>query len=612
MNSLSKSHIHSHKCYSEKAIIEALYNFFGIIEFDIHGKILNLNENATQIFGYSKNEMIDQYHSKFFKINGSKIIHNTWDEIINGKINNVEYRTVNKLGNEIWISSSYTKIKDKNNDLIGVVSLIQNVTKTINDAIYNKSRIDAICKSQCVIEFNLDGIISSVNKNYCDLSGYNKSQLIGKHHSMLCLKEFSNSPEYNLFWSKLKSGCFISDKFERIGNNGKIFWIQAAYNPIYSSDGQLYKITKYAYDITKSVENEKSLKIQNELSNIIVNAQHSFLLKKDLTYACDEILEPILRLTECEFGFIGIIQKDNEDIRLYVPTITNLSWNDEMINWYDSQKKINNGLLFSNLDNLFGCVIKADVIVCTNDPKSHPASRGTPFGHPIIRSFLGIPIHSNNKISGMIAIANRKNGFNQYIIDYLKPLATTLGTLIHARILEDERNIIENSLRFNAEHDFLTGLPNRNSFSKNAEKIFKSFNFSSHSINNNCLAMIDIDHFKKINDKYGHLAGDSILKQFSELLNSQFRDIDIFARVGGEEFIVLLKSTNISLAKNIIDRCREIVEKHVFTFEDKFINLTFSAGIAQYSTNFKNIDEWAHAADCKLYDSKNNGRNKVT
>ncbi|WP_061051435.1 GGDEF domain-containing protein [Vibrio mimicus] len=108
------------------------------------------------------------------------------------------------------------------------------------------------------------------------------------------------------------------------------------------------------------------------------------------------------------------------------------------------------------------------------------------------------------------------------------------------------------------------------------------------------------------------MAGDSILKQFSELLSKQFRDIDIFARIGGEEFIVLLKATSLPLSLKIIERCREIVENHIFKFDDTIIKVTFSAGVSQFSTAFKNVDEWARDADEKLYESKSKGRNNVS
>lgn len=88
----------------------------------------------------------------------------------------------------------------------------------------------------------------------------------------------------------------------------------------------------------------------------------------------------------------------------------------------------------------------------------------SPRGHPHLESFLGIPIRHKGEAIGMIALANRPGGFDETHVSLLEPLTTALGTLIHARNLEDERSRMERVLRFNAEHDFLTKLPNRSSF----------------------------------------------------------------------------------------------------------------------------------------------------
>ncbi|HFG1698498.1 TPA: GGDEF domain-containing protein, partial [Vibrio cholerae] len=229
-----------------------------------------------------------------------------------------------------------------------------------------------------------------------------------------------------------------------------------------------------------------------------------------------------------------------------------------------------------------------------------------------IYSFLGIPVKNNPNTLGFLVIASVSHRLNDDLVETLNPLVTMLGGLIYARELEDNRSLAEEQLRFNAEHDFLTGLPNRNSFFQHAELIFNLLNNSVNGKDNTCIAILDIDKFKDINDSYGHVYGDSILKQTADLLSKQFRDIDILARMGGEEFIILLKATNLPLAFKIIERCREIIEKHSFNLSDETVNLTISAGLAQFSKEYKTLDEWIHAADCKLYESKHCGRNIVS
>ncbi len=126
-----------------------------------------------------------------------------------------------------------------------------------------------------------------------------------------------------------------------------------------------------------------------------------------------------------------------------------------------------------------------------------------------------------------------------------------------------------------------------------------------------CMAIIDIDFFKKINDQYGHYSGDKVLSDFAHLLDKFKSEGDILGRWGGEEFVMLFKSTKKKQAMEKAEKLRQIIEMHNFVLGDKRLSLTASFGVAecQFTTNgFKNI---FIAADKALYMAKNNGRNKV-
>ncbi len=124
------------------------------------------------------------------------------------------------------------------------------------------------------------------------------------------------------------------------------------------------------------------------------------------------------------------------------------------------------------------------------------------------------------------------------------------------------------------------------------------------------LVMFDVDHFKKVNDNYGHLAGDYVLKELCNVARGRLRPDDVLARYGGEEFAILLPETNRAGAIEIAEQIRSLIEKHVFRFESETIPITSSFGVAELSPD---ADELAFikAADEKLYQAKNSGRNKV-
>jgi diguanylate cyclase (GGDEF)-like protein len=125
------------------------------------------------------------------------------------------------------------------------------------------------------------------------------------------------------------------------------------------------------------------------------------------------------------------------------------------------------------------------------------------------------------------------------------------------------------------------------------------------------LIMFDIDHFKKINDTYGHLAGDYVLKQLASVIKARIRREDIMARYGGEEFTIILPEIDIFNAAQFADKIRKLVEKTVFKFEETKIPVTISVGVSSINTDLTNPLDFIKIADDKLYQAKSEGRNKV-
>ena len=125
------------------------------------------------------------------------------------------------------------------------------------------------------------------------------------------------------------------------------------------------------------------------------------------------------------------------------------------------------------------------------------------------------------------------------------------------------------------------------------------------------LVMFDIDHFKQINDTFGHLAGDCVLKQLSAVVKERIRREDIMARYGGEEFAIVLPELSKEGAMQLAEELRAIVEKEVFSFEGREIPVTISVGVASADPNVKDVDHFLKAADERLYAAKRQGRNRI-
>ncbi|MDR7035712.1 diguanylate cyclase (GGDEF)-like protein [Methylobacterium sp. BE186] len=159
-----------------------------------------------------------------------------------------------------------------------------------------------------------------------------------------------------------------------------------------------------------------------------------------------------------------------------------------------------------------------------------------------------------------------------------------------------------------AETDALTGLLNRRAFLPLANDAMSYFKRYRRSI---CILMIDIDHFKGVNDLYGHAAGDEVIRQVGRIISEAIRTTDKVARFGGEEFVVLLRETDLKGAALFADRIRQTVANTVFEPEGPCLRSTISIGMAEAEFTDGDIDHTIERADCALYAAKSDGRNCV-
>jgi diguanylate cyclase len=156
--------------------------------------------------------------------------------------------------------------------------------------------------------------------------------------------------------------------------------------------------------------------------------------------------------------------------------------------------------------------------------------------------------------------------------------------------------------------DGLTGLYNRRYWEEQFELEYKREKRHDHP---SSVVMIDIDHFKKVNDNYGHPAGDDVIRSLAHIIKKATRETDICGRYGGEEFALLLPNTPVANVEFLTERIRRLVEKYTVIHEDHEINFTISIGIAGFKGDFKSHTHWLEAADQALYTAKESGRNKV-
>jgi diguanylate cyclase (GGDEF)-like protein/PAS domain S-box-containing protein len=172
-----------------------------------------------------------------------------------------------------------------------------------------------------------------------------------------------------------------------------------------------------------------------------------------------------------------------------------------------------------------------------------------------------------------------------------------------------ERKNLELELQRQAQFDFLTGLSNRRSFMDRSELELSRTKRYDNALS---VLMLDIDHFKQINDTYGHQAGDMVLKSLALTFQEVLRNVDIIGRLGGEEFAAVLPETGIEIATEVAERLRQVISAGEVVLTDSVkVQFTVSIGIAAFIDKNSNLDMLLNEADKALYRAKQSGRNRV-
>jgi methyl-accepting chemotaxis protein len=226
-----------------------------VIEFNLDGTIVTANENFLKTLGYTLGEIQGKYHSMFVEPaeKDSAAYREFWAALKRGQYQAGEYKRLGKGGKEVWILASYNPVLDENGKSFGVVKFATDVTAQKLKNADLAGQIEAIGKSQAIIEFKLDGTIIQANENFLGTLGYTLGEIAGKHHSMFVDRAERESAAYRDFWAALNRGEFQTGEFKRIGKGGKEVWIQASYNPILDLNGKPFKVVKYASDVTQQV-----------------------------------------------------------------------------------------------------------------------------------------------------------------------------------------------------------------------------------------------------------------------------------------------------------------------------------------------------------------------
>ncbi|PWB33881.1 pili assembly chaperone [Pseudomonas sp. SDI] len=316
----------SHQALSgAQAKLAAISRSMAVIEFTADGIIVDANANFCKTTGYSAEELRGKHHRMFCTEAYSKSdeYRQLWRDLARGEPRSGTFARQHKNGSEIWLEASYMPVVDGNQQVTSVIKVASDISQRVRDEHESESLLHAIGRSMAVIEFTPEGRVIRANENFLQTMHYRLDEVVGQHHSLFCHRSESESPAYKAFWASLNRGEYHSHRFERVNKLGQMVYLEASYNPIFDTQGRLYKVVKFASDITQQVTTQQSAaeaahatSVQNDASA----RKGSQVVQKTV-----QVIEEISRELNAAASSIDAVSRQSELIGQIVQTIRSIA-----------------------------------------------------------------------------------------------------------------------------------------------------------------------------------------------------------------------------------------------------------------------------------------------
>ena len=299
--------------------------------------------------------------------------------------------------------------------------------------------------ANAIVITDSNGFVKWVNPAFTKLTGYDFEEIYDKGLGLL--KSGHNSSKlYKQLWNTILAGKVWTGRMLNLKKNGTLYLEKQTITPVLSPGGDIRHFIAVKEDITEKDRFQTDLHQSKRLLEIITQSQLEFIATKNIRSIFEKLLDNILLLTNSEYGFIAeVLYTENGAPYIKTHAITDISWNKETAEFYAKNHK--EGLEFGNLKTLFGAALTSGKPVISNDPHNDHRSCGLPSGHPPLKAFLGLPFFSQSKMVGIVGIANRKGGFQEEIVIFMKPFLNACSSIIEAFRTDLKRREVENQLR---------------------------------------------------------------------------------------------------------------------------------------------------------------------
>ncbi|WP_448132095.1 methyl-accepting chemotaxis protein [Stutzerimonas chloritidismutans] len=275
------------------------------VTLDTDFKICAFNDRFARTLGYSHGHLQGRPLAEIVPpyVKNLPCFHNFRAAVAKLEPVSDDYRYLRADGSLAWLKIHWYPIATAD----GKLSHIQGFGSDISEAVYrakeNEAFITALLRSTAVIQFNLDGTVVTANEQFLQTMGYSLAELKGKHHSLFCAPEDAASADYKAFWQKLNRGEYVADRFKRVDRHGREVWLEATYNPVHDTEGNLYKVVKFANVVTDQVMREAEVRQAAGVAYDIslqtdVSAERGASVVKDTLVTMQKITDQVQSATD--------------------------------------------------------------------------------------------------------------------------------------------------------------------------------------------------------------------------------------------------------------------------------------------------------------------------
>jgi diguanylate cyclase (GGDEF)-like protein/PAS domain S-box-containing protein len=604
----------------------------GIWVSDIRYRFTFVNSYLANLLGFLPEELIGQdvvsvvhpYDAITSTIQFEGLLNREYESY------EMEKRYRRKDGSIFWGALSARPIYNAQNEIESVVGFISDITqrKQAEEALREtERRFREILENIGLITVMLDqdANITFCNEHFLNLTGWTRTEVLGRN--WIGTFEAGDAAVRNQYVRAIQRGAILKHHENRIATrNGEKRLVSWANIILRDEKAQITGMASIGEDITARRNAENSEREQRELAEALIDSSSAISTTLKFAETIEKILENVIKVVPHDAANIALFNKNKiqfvrargyETFNISNETIQNLD-----ITFKDAPA-------FKNIIKTQQPIVVSDTEKDPKWVKIEPTSN--------IRSNISSPIIVDNKVVGVINLDSTTPGFfNEQHARRLHAFSLQAAIAFkNARLYEEvdqelqKRKKIQSSLRRankrlqtqlaeiealqaqlrqQAIRDPLTGLFNRRFLEETLAREISRAERDSLPVS---IMMIDIDHFKSINDTYGHEAGDLILKQLGKLLSTETRRADAACRFGGEEFCVVMSGAPLPIAVQRAEALRSKFAAIKVDYGNKTIQATISLGISCYPEHGLNGQEVVKSADNALYRAKRNGRNRI-